>query len=37
LILAEEDETKLARSKIEWLERFHDEGRDDALIAKFGT
>ena len=29
-ILAEEDEAELARSEIEWLERFHDAIRDDA-------
>jgi type VI protein secretion system component VasF len=32
-ILAEEDEAELARSKVEWLERFHNAVRDDALIA----
>ena len=36
-ILAEEDEAELARSKVEWLERFHNAVRDDALIAEFGT
>ena len=36
-ILSEEDEAELARSKIEWLERFHNAVRDDALIAEFGT
>jgi hypothetical protein len=36
-ILAEEDEAELARSKVEWLERFHNAIRDDALIAEFGT
>ena len=36
-ILAEEDEAELARSKVEWLERFHNAERDDALIAEFGT
>ena len=29
-ILAEEDEAELARSEVEWLERFHDAVRDDA-------
>jgi hypothetical protein len=28
-ILAEEDEAGLARSKVEWLERFHNAVRDD--------
>ena len=36
-ILAEEDEAELARSKVEWLERFHNAVRDDALITEFGT
>jgi hypothetical protein len=36
-ILAEEDEKELARSNVEWLERFHNALRDDALIAEFGT
>ena len=36
-ILAEEDEAELARAKVEWLERFHNAVRDDALIAEFGT
>ena len=36
-ILAEEDEAELARSKVEWLERFHNAVRDDALIAEFDT
>jgi hypothetical protein len=38
-IIAEEDEAELARSKVEWLERFHNAVRDDALIliAEFGT
>jgi hypothetical protein len=36
-ILAEEDEAEFARSKVDWLERFHNAVRDDALIAEFGT
>jgi hypothetical protein len=36
-ILAEEDKAELARAKVEWLERFHNAVRDDALIAEFGT
>ena len=36
-ILAEEDDAGLVRSNDEWLERFHDAVRDDALIAEFGT
>ena len=36
-ILAEEDEAELARSKIVWLERFHNAVRNDALIAEYGT
>jgi hypothetical protein len=36
-ILADEDEAELARSEVEWLERFHNAIRDDALIAEFGT
>ena len=35
-ILAEEDEAELVRSNVEWLERFHDAVRDDALITEFG-
>ena len=35
-ILAEEDEAELARSKVEWLERFHNI-EHDALIAEFDT
>ena len=33
-ILAEVDEAELARSAVEWLERFHNAVRDDALIAR---
>ena len=36
-ILAEEDEAELARSEIEWLERFHNAIRDDALMVEFDT
>jgi hypothetical protein len=36
-ILAEVDEAELARSAVEWLERFHNAVRDDALIAEFDT
>ena len=36
-ILAEEDEAELARSKVEWLEHFHNSVRDDAVIAEFDT
>ena len=36
-ILAEEDEAELVRSNVEWLERFHNALRDDALITEFGT
>ena len=36
-ILAEEDEAELVRSNDEWLERFHNAVRDDALITEFGT
>ena len=36
-ILAEVDEAELARSAVEWLERFHNVVRDDALIAEFDT
>ena len=36
-ILAEEDNAELVRSNVEWLERFHDAVRDDALITEFGT
>ena len=35
-ILAEEDEAELVRSNDEWLERFHNAARDDALITEFG-
>ena len=35
-ILAEEDEAELVRSNVEWLERFHNAVRDDALITEFG-
>jgi hypothetical protein len=35
-VLAEEDEAELVRSNDEWLERFHDAVRDDALIVGFG-
>ena len=36
-ILAEEDEAELARSEVEWLERFHDEVRDDGLTTELDT
>jgi hypothetical protein len=36
-ILAEEDEAELVRSNDEWLERFHNALRDDALLTEFGT
>ena len=35
-ILAEADEAELVRSNDEWLERFHNAVRDDALITEFG-
>jgi hypothetical protein len=35
--LAEEDEAELARSEVEWLERFHDEVRDDGLTTELDT
>jgi hypothetical protein len=36
-ILAQEDEAALARSEVEWLERFHDAVRDDALMTELDT
>ena len=36
-ILTEEDEAELVRSEVEWLERFHNAVRDDALITEFVT
>jgi hypothetical protein len=36
-IFAEEDETELERSEIEWLERFHDVVRDDAVMMGLDT
>jgi len=33
-ILAEEDEAELARSEFEWLERVHDEVRDDVPVTR---